>query len=91
VPAVERLDTDIQAGEFRFYQVGPSSWLQRHLINARRAPNKYGVSLRKDNRESAKKIDLAVCAAGAGCCGGSCSCPGAEVGTPGRGRVIALE
>jgi hypothetical protein len=65
VPAVEQLDADITSGEFRFHQIGQSSWLQRHLINARRHPGKYGVSMRKDNRESTKKIDLAICAAGA--------------------------
>lgn len=39
--------------------------LKEHMRNARRAPGRYGVSLRKDGRESAKKIDLAVCAVGA--------------------------
>lgn len=65
VPAVEQLDADIESGEFRFHQAGGSSWLQRHLVNARRAPGKFGVSMRKEHRESGKKIDLAVCAAGA--------------------------
>jgi len=62
VPAVERLETDIESGEFTYAESG---WLQRHLINARRHPGRFGVSMRKDGRESAKKIDLAVCAAGA--------------------------
>lgn len=39
--------------------------LQRHVLNARRRPNKYGVSISKEGRESPKKIDLAVCAIGA--------------------------
>lgn len=39
--------------------------LVQHLKNARRAPNRYGVSLAKEHRESARKIDLAVCAVGA--------------------------
>ena len=39
--------------------------LKRHLLNARRRPNKYGVSIAKESRESPHKIDLAVCAVGA--------------------------
>jgi hypothetical protein len=62
VPAVEQLDADIETGAFRFTRSG---WLQRHLTNAKRHPGRYGVSMRKEHRESAKKIDLAVCAAGA--------------------------
>jgi len=41
------------------------SRLRRHVLNARRAPNKWGVSICKEGRESPKKIDLAVCAVGA--------------------------
>jgi hypothetical protein len=36
-----------------------------HLRNARRYPCRFGISLMKDNRESARKIDLAVAAVGA--------------------------
>lgn len=39
--------------------------LQRHVLNARRMPNKYGVSVTKEGRESPKKIDFAVCLIGA--------------------------
>jgi hypothetical protein len=39
--------------------------LTLHLKQARRRPNRWGVSLGKEHRESAKKIDLAVCAVGA--------------------------
>jgi hypothetical protein len=38
--------------------------LKQHLKNARRYPNKFGVSLWKGGRESPKKVDLAVCAVG---------------------------
>jgi hypothetical protein len=38
---------------------------RQHLQNARRAPNRWGVSLSKEHRESARKIDLAVCDVGA--------------------------
>lgn len=39
--------------------------MRMHLKQARRAPNRFGVSLAKEHRESAKKIDLAVTAVGA--------------------------
>ncbi len=39
--------------------------LRTHLRNARRRPNRHGVSLAKEHRESSRKIDLAVCLVGA--------------------------
>lgn len=39
--------------------------LVRHMVNARRRPNRYGVSISKESRTSEKKIDLAVCLIGA--------------------------
>lgn len=42
-----------------------SSWLVTHMRNAKRAPGKYGVGIRKEHRESRHKIDLAVCLVGA--------------------------
>lgn len=39
--------------------------LVQHMKNARRHPNRYGVSLSKEHRESKRKVDLAVCAVGA--------------------------
>lgn len=41
------------------------SRLQTHVLNARRRPNRWGVSISKEGRESPRKIDLAVCAVGA--------------------------
>jgi hypothetical protein len=41
------------------------SRLRAHVHNARRHPNSYGVSMAKEHRESARKIDLAVCMVGA--------------------------
>lgn len=41
------------------------SRLARHVVNARRRPNRYGVSVGKETRDSPRKIDLAVCAIGA--------------------------
>jgi len=39
--------------------------LRRHVLNARRASNRYGVSISKTGRESPYKIDFAVCLIGA--------------------------
>lgn len=39
--------------------------LRRHVLNARRAPNRYGVSIAKQGRDSPHKIDAAVCLIGA--------------------------
>lgn len=39
--------------------------LRQHVRNARRRPNRYGVSFGKEHRESSRKVDLAVCAVGA--------------------------
>lgn len=39
--------------------------LVRHLINARRRPNRYGVGIGKESRDSPRKIDAAVCLVGA--------------------------
>jgi hypothetical protein len=67
-----------------------SSWLEDHLRNAKRAPGKYGVSIRKDNRESRHKIDLAVCLIGARMLR-RIYLLSIKTGTPGKGRVIVLE
>ncbi|MCK9921612.1 phage terminase family protein [Frankia sp. AgPm24] len=60
--AVERMHTDVRDRELTH---DGDSRLARHVLNARRHPNRWGVSISKESRESPKKIDLAVCAAGA--------------------------
>lgn len=63
--AAEVVQADIQVqddlGDFypRFQHDGHPA-LVEHLKNARLAPNKWGTSVRKEGRESKKKIDLAV-------------------------------
>lgn len=42
-----------------------AAMLTQHARNGRRRPNKYGVGVGKEGRESARKIDLLVCAIGA--------------------------
>lgn len=39
--------------------------MRTHVINARRRTNAWGVTIGKEHRESARKIDLAVCMIGA--------------------------
>jgi phage terminase large subunit-like protein len=60
--AVERFEADVIAGELR--HTGHPA-LAAHIANAKRAGNRWGFSIRKEHRESARKIDLAVCAVGA--------------------------
>lgn len=60
--AAERFITEMAAG--RFTHDGDRR-LRRHVLNARRRANKYGIGLGKEHRMSARKIDLAVCAVGA--------------------------
>jgi phage terminase large subunit-like protein len=60
--ACERAEIDIREQELTH---DGDSRLARHVLNARRRPNRYGVSISKEGRESPRKIDLAVCAIGA--------------------------
>lgn len=39
--------------------------MRTHVINARRRTNRWGITIGKEHRESARKIDLAVCMVGA--------------------------
>ena len=60
--AAERFVTDVAA---RSLTHDGDSRLAAHVANARRNPNRWGVSIRKEGRESPRKIDLAVGAVGA--------------------------
>lgn len=42
-----------------------NSALARHVVNARRRPNRYGITIGKESPSSAKKIDAAICMIGA--------------------------
>lgn len=63
---IEELEHRDAEGEFDpvFFHDGHPALVQ-HMANAKQHPGKFGISLRKENRESLKKIDLAVCAVGA--------------------------
>jgi len=63
VEEIEHLN-DIEEFEPQF-QIDGHPALVAHMRNARRYPGKFGTSLMKDNRESSRKIDLAVAAVGA--------------------------
>lgn len=39
--------------------------VERHVINAKRRPNRWGVSVGKETKDSPRKIDAAVCVIGA--------------------------
>jgi hypothetical protein len=60
--AVELVDAEIGDQAFR-HDGNPI--LSRHVANAQRNPNRYGVSISKESPSSPKKIDLAVCMVGA--------------------------
>lgn len=60
--AAERFVSEMAAR--RFTHDGDQR-LRQHVRNARRRPNRWGVSFGKEHRESARKVDLAVCAVGA--------------------------
>jgi len=73
--ACERVEADIRAAaadraagkpvdELDFTHDG-SPRLRTHVLNARRRPNRFGVSIGKEHRMSQRKIDLAVCMVGA--------------------------
>ena len=60
--AAELTATEIESGEFTH---DGDSRLARHVVNARRRMNRYGVSIGKESKASQKKIDAAVCVIGA--------------------------
>jgi hypothetical protein len=60
--AVARFEADVRTGALR--HTGHPA-LAQHIANAKRAGNRWGYSIRKEHRESTRKIDLAICAIGA--------------------------
>ncbi|MDH2392328.1 terminase [Streptomyces sp. HNM0663] len=60
--AAEACHTEIVERQFTHDGAAVTS---RHVANARRRPNRYGVSIGKESRTSPKKIDAAVCVIGA--------------------------
>jgi hypothetical protein len=66
--------------------------LRQHVANARRRTNQWGYTIGKEHRESARKVDLAVCAIGARMLRRMMlnSTVWAKRGRPGKGRVVVL-
>lgn len=67
--------------------------LRQHIVNARRRTNQWGYSIGKEHRESARKVDLAVCAIGARMLRRmvlNSAAYGKKKGAPGKGRVVVL-
>jgi hypothetical protein len=60
--ACELTETEIND---RGFSHDGDSLVMRHVTNARRRPNRYGVSIGKESPDSPKKIDAAVCVIGA--------------------------
>jgi hypothetical protein len=86
-PACEQVLGDLEAGTVTFAK---SSWLIEHMGNAQAAPGKYGISVKKENRSSRHKIDLAVCLIG-GRMLRRIYLLSIKTGAPGKGRVIVLQ
>jgi len=87
VPACEQVAGELAAGSVTFTE---SAWLREHMVNAKLAPGPFGVSVRKENRSSRHKIDLAVCLIG-GRMLRRIYLLSAKQGTPGKGRAILLD
>jgi hypothetical protein len=65
--------------------------LRIHVVNARRRTNRWGVTIGKEHRESARKIDLAVCAIGARMLRRTVlNSPKHKAKGRGKGRVVVL-
>ena len=87
VEACDQTLAELEGGEVTFAE---SMALVEHMRNAKRAPGKWGVSIRKDNRESRHKIDLAVCLIGARMLR-RIYVLSMRKGAPGKGRVIVFD
>ncbi|MBM7280355.1 hypothetical protein JTZ10_21660 [Gordonia rubripertincta] len=62
VEHAERFTSDVEDGTLTH---DGNEILRQHVRNARRRPGKFGIGLGKEHRESARKVDAAVCAVGA--------------------------
>lgn len=94
--ATERTCSDIVDGQF-FHNCpqpnvgGLGVRMRQHVLNARRRPNKFGVSIGKEHRESRKKIDAAVCMIGGQMMWHQYNGMTRNGRAPGTGRVVTLQ
>lgn len=87
-PAVTQAAEDMEAGEAPYRD---SANLRRHLKNARRREGRFGITLGKESRSSARKIDLAVCFVGGRMLWRIVRLSAKKAGTPGMGRVLVRD
>jgi hypothetical protein len=85
-PAVSQLADDMKAGAVAHHG---GATLKRHMKNAKCHDGRYGKTIAKETRSSPRKIDLAVCAVGARMLRRQFLMT-KKTGTPGKGRVLAL-
>jgi hypothetical protein len=91
--ACERTLSDIRDG-LLFHNCPPptkpglGATMRQHVMNARRRPNKFGIGIGKEHRESAKKIDAAVTMVGSRMMWHQFNGQGGKGRAPGKGRVI---
>jgi phage terminase large subunit-like protein len=85
--ATERLVAGIRHGQVRH---SGDKTLRRHVLNARRRPNRYGISFGKESRESQQKVDGFAAAQLADMARHDLMESGWKPRSSGSGRVIVL-
>jgi hypothetical protein len=70
---------------------GPGVRMRQHVINMRRRPNKFGVAVGKQHRESRLKVDAGVCMIGARMMWHQSNGQGQNRRAPGTGAVVTLQ
>lgn len=70
---------------------GLGATMRQHVLNSRRRPNKFGIGIGKEHRESAKKIDASVCMVGARMMWHQLNGQAPKGRAPGSGRVVTLQ
>lgn len=83
-PAVQQLAEDLEAGTAPHHGGGQ---LRRQCKNAKRREGRFGISIGKEHRSSARKVDLAVCFVGARMLWRIVRLS-QKSGAPGKGRVV---
>lgn len=86
-PAVTQAADDLRDGNAPHHGGGP---LRRHMKNAKRREGRFGITLGKESRSSAQKIDLAICFVGARMLWRLVRLS-QKSGAPGRGRVVVMQ
>jgi hypothetical protein len=86
-PAVTQAAEDLERGEAPYCDSGV---LRRHMKNARRREGRFGITIGKESRSSARKVDLAVCFVGGRMLWRLVRLS-QKSGAPGKGRVIVFD